>query len=108
MVLGIVDNKRNYVLLDRSERKIRFLNQVVAELELTNVFPVCADFLEPLSAELPDVFNAICSRAVAPPDKLWGQINHLLSKKGELLVACGPQTRQQLPTGVDVLSLIHI
>lgn len=102
MVLGIVDSSRNYVLLDRSERKIRFLNQVVAELKLTNVFPVCGDFLKPLSAEFPDVFNVICARAVAPPDKLWSQVNHLLSHNGELLVACGPQTRQQLPTGVDV------
>ena len=79
MVLGIVDSSRNYVLLDRSERKIRFLNQVVAELKLTNVFPVCGDFLKPLSAEFPDVFNVICARAVAPPDKLWSQVNHLLS-----------------------------
>ena len=113
MVLGIVDSERNYLLLDRSERKVRFLNQVIAELELGNVRTLCGDFSQALALELaepgptarqpiPAEFSAVCARAVAPPDRLWAQVEHLLSADGELLVACGPQTRQQLPCGVDV------
>ena len=53
MVMAILDHKpgadkpedqRNYVLADRSERKVRFLNHVVAELKLTNVRTLCGDF----------------------------------------------------------------
>jgi len=114
MVLAILDSDpsrlRNYVLLDRSERKIRFLAQVVAQLKLANVFPICGDFSQPLSSatsaisagQTPAQFQAICARAVAPPETLWKAVNHLLAPEGELLVACGPQTREQLPAGVDV------
>jgi len=121
MVLAIVDTERNYLLLDRSERKIRFLNQVVAELKLGNVRTLCGDFSQHLelsaampvqtsideasaSADraIPDEFPAVCARAVAPPDVLWNQVEHLLAPRGELLVACGPQTREQLPPNVDV------
>lgn len=114
MVLAIVDSQRNYVLFDRSERKIRFLNQVIAQLKLTNVHTLCGDFTKPVDAaqtlvakgsgeqQIPDQFNAICARAVAPPVSLWTSVTHLLAAKGELLVACGPQTRDQLPSGVDV------
>ncbi len=122
MVLAIVDSERNYVLCDRSERKVRFLNQVIAELKLANVHTLCGDFSAPIenarsgvgqvigqsvvkgvSAQaIPCQFKAICARAVAPPDSLWSSIQHLLAPEGELLVACGPQTRDQLPTNVDV------
>jgi len=113
MVLAIVDRDRNYLLVDRSERKVRFLNQVVAELELPNVRTLCGDFSQTLSTEavappadpaqpIPAEFPVVCARAVAPPDRLWGDVEHLLSAGGELLVACGPQSRQQLPAGVDV------
>lgn len=113
MVLGIVDSGRNYLLLDRSERKVRFLNQVIAELELANVHTLCGDFSRNLELNqavpaaandrpIPTEFALVCARAVAPPDLLWNQVKHLLAPEGELLVACGPQTREQLPANVDV------
>lgn len=113
MVLGIVDSGRNYLLLDRSERKVRFLNQVIAELELANVHTLCGDFSKTLELDqavpaaapdrpIPAEFAAVCARAVAPPDVLWNQVEHLLAANGELLVACGPQTREQIPANVDV------
>ena len=51
---------------------------------------------------LPEQYSVICARAVAPPDELWDNLQHLLADNGELLVACGPQTREQLPPGVRV------
>lgn len=103
-------NPRNYLLIDRSERKIRFLNQVVGQLKLPNVLTLCGDFTAPLAPSMganrdlvmPEEFGAICARAVAPPETLWANLKHLLNPNGELLVACGPQTREQLPLGVDV------
>lgn len=122
MVLAIADSitrtdepDRKFVLFDRSDRKVRFLTQVVAELKLNNVIPVSGDYTQPmnaatsgllptggLSSALPDQFPVICARAVAPPDELWDNLQHLLADNGELLVACGPQTREQLPSGVRV------
>jgi len=103
--------RRKFVLLDRSERKVRFLTQVVAQLKLNNVIPLQGDFTRPLAeasssvsdvAVLPKRFAVICARAVAPPVQLWDNLQHLLADNGELLVACGPQTKQQLPPGVRV------
>lgn len=119
MVLALADNAnstgakqpRKFVLLDRSERKVRFLTQVVAQLQLANVIPLQGDFTKPLVeaqssvldvAALPNQFAVICARAVAPPVELWDNLQHLLTDNGELLVACGPQTKQQLPPGVRV------
>ena len=122
MVLAIADSigvtgepDRKFVLFDRSDRKIRFLTQVVAELKLNNVIPVSGDYTQPMAAAktglmpssgsngaLPDQFAVICARAVAPPAELWDNLQHLLAENGELLVACGPQTREQLPRGVRV------
>lgn len=121
MVLAIADSNepgRNFVLFDRSERKVRFLTQVAAELKLKNVVTMNGDFTQPITDAneslglLPDAtgarlavpaqFPVICARAVAPPDELWDNLQHLLADNGELLVACGPQTREQLPSGVQV------
>ena len=119
------EQTRRFVLLDRSDRKVRFLTQVVAQLKLRNVVPVSGDFTRPIAEAtsiltptssaasgggghesdnnaIPDRFGVICARAVAPPDELWDNLQHLLVDKGELLVACGPQTREQLPLGVQV------
>ena len=102
---------RKFVLLDRSERKVRFLTQVVAQVKLSNAIPLQGDFTSELAAAssdlsdvaaLPEQFAVICARAVAPPVQLWDNLQHLLADNGELLVACGPQTKQQLPSGVRV------
>jgi len=85
---------RRFLLVDRSERKIRFLTQVVAELELHNVVPLCADFTHPLDPAdaavgnplvktLPARLPVICARAVAPPSTLWTNLQHLLLPNGE-------------------------
>lgn len=119
MVLALADvastpdstSPRKFVLFDRSDRKVRFLTQVVAELQLSNVVPVSGDFTKPMAQAnggvaaldtLPERFSVICARAVAPPAELWDNLQHLLPENGELLVACGPQTREQLPPGVQV------
>ena len=108
---GNAEPSRKFVLLDRSERKVRFLTQVVAQLQLDNAIPLQGDFTKPLTeanssvldvAALPKRFTVICARAVAPPHTLWDNLQHLLTDNGELLVACGPQTKQQLPSGVRV------
>jgi len=108
---AVIQQRRKFVLLDRSARKVRFLTQVVAQLKLGNVIPVHGDFTRPLAeanssvsevALLPKQFAVICARAVAPPVELWDNLQHLLAENGELLVACGPQTKQQLPRGVRV------
>ncbi len=96
MVLAILDTTdRRYTLLERSERKCRFLRHVVAELQLNNVQVVCADFD---SAECPaEGYATLCARALASPAVLWPRLRRWLAVDGQLLIACGPTSRIDLP-----------
>jgi 16S rRNA (guanine527-N7)-methyltransferase len=92
---GAIDSMRRYTLLERSERKCRFLRHVVAELQLNNVHVICADVD---SAECPaGGYATVCARALASPALLWPRLRRWLAADGQLLIACGPQSRKDLP-----------
>ena len=104
-----------FTLLDRSERKRRFLDQVVATLGLENVTVRCVDLVD-LRAEYAatPLMDTIVARAVAPPATLWHMAQALLQESGEMVLmsavchagARGDQDavqRPAVPIGVDGL-----
>jgi 16S rRNA (guanine527-N7)-methyltransferase len=85
--LAIAEPSINFLLLDRSERKVRFLNQVIRELKLNNVATVCAD-MNTFSPETK--FDTIVSRAVASPQNLWPIWQPWLASGGRAVFQFGP------------------
>jgi 16S rRNA (guanine527-N7)-methyltransferase len=94
--LAIACPDRTFTLVDRSERRIRFVRQAVAELELTNVVPLAIDFVDFRPEAL---FDTVVSRAVAKPAALWRVAADLLSVGGLALFQVGES--ELAPADVD-------
>jgi 16S rRNA (guanine527-N7)-methyltransferase len=84
--LAIARPDLEFTLLDRSERRIRFVLQAKLDLSLSNVDPVNADYAD----FRPDVlFDTVVSRAVAKPAALWRDAANLLAAEGIALFQVG-------------------
>ena len=83
IVLAIARTDLEFTLLDRSERKIRFLSQVIGELNLTNV-ELCCENAE--VGETQSLFDSITARAVAPVKQVWGLARDRLDIGGRLIL----------------------
>ena len=98
--LAIANPERTFTLLDRHQRKCRFLEQVSLTLGLGNVTVCCADLNALVDVE---PFDCITSRAVAPTATLWRLVEHLLVPRGRLVAmastGAGSQSDEQLPLG---------
>ncbi len=104
--LAIACPEREFTLIDRSERRIRFVRQAASELGLTNVVLVAADFgdfrAEPL-------FDTVVSRAVAKPAALWRVAVDLLTAGGIALFQVGESELQPAEVEADARSVsVHI
>ena len=84
--MAIAAPQLEVVLLDRNARKVRFLDNVVAELALPNVLTRCSEAAELIDVEPVDV---LVSRAVAAPLKLWELGARLLRDDGVMLLQTG-------------------
>ena len=80
--LAIAREEARFTLVDRSERKTRFVSRAVRELGIVNVTVCCGD----VSALTLGPFEAVVSRAVASPDRLWAMAEPLLVRGGILVV----------------------
>ena len=100
MVLAIAEPQRTVCLLERSQRKANFLRRVVAELELSQVSVLCEDM--DVGPGPRDRFDNISARAVAPAAELWPRLQPWLGPGGQVLVAYGPRTRDQVPANAVV------
>ena len=87
MPLAIAEPALSWRLLDRNQRKIRFLEQVVSGLQLSNVEPVCMDLAQ-AAAKLPPV-TVVVSRAVDRPPALLARLRSMVSPGGELILLTG-------------------
>lgn len=103
--LAIVRQELRFTLVDRNQRKIRFLDQVVRHLPLGNVTPVCADV-----ADLPaaDPFDTVVCRAVSAPAAVWSLAAPRLRPGGRLVVLHRSQRQQgggepAIPAGARLL-----
>jgi 16S rRNA (guanine527-N7)-methyltransferase len=81
--LAIAREEVSFTLVDRSERKIRFIDQAARTLGLTNVTTQAADV-----RSLPDSasFDTVVSRAVASLDELWALAESRLRPCGRVLI----------------------
>jgi len=88
--LAIVAPEREFLLVDRHQRKCRFLEQVATTLELANVRVHCGDVAElipapvssrstPAQGSAGGSYDTITSRAVAPAAAIWRLAQPLLA-----------------------------
>jgi len=80
--LAIARPDLSFTLLDSNGKKIRFINQVVIELQITNL-DVVQSRVEDFQAD--ESFAIVVSRAYADMAKLITSTSHLLLKDGEWL-----------------------
>ena len=80
--LAIARPDAEVVLVERSERKGRFLRQVVIDLELRNVQLAIADAS---CYEPPTPFDTVVARALAKPAIAWRLARRLLAADGRAL-----------------------
>ena len=97
--LAIVCPSLQFTLVDRTARRIRFVQQVAAELALRNVQAIVADFDEFRPAAL---FDTVVSRAVAAPTRLWEAAAPLLGPDGQALLQIGSDAVELANDGVKV------
>ncbi|MFP6796757.1 MAG: 16S rRNA (guanine(527)-N(7))-methyltransferase RsmG [Pseudomonadales bacterium] len=83
MVLAIGRPKIDTVLVERSQKKARFLQQVVYELGLTGVEVVAQDIR---GYEPENLFGTVTARAVAKPSKAWSLARPFLNRGGRFLL----------------------
>jgi 16S rRNA (guanine527-N7)-methyltransferase len=81
--LAIARGDLSFTLVDRSERKIRFIDQVTRTLGLTNVTTQSGD-----ARSLTDsaTFDTVVSRAVASLDEIWTLAHQRLRPGGRMLI----------------------
>jgi 16S rRNA (guanine(527)-N(7))-methyltransferase GidB len=97
--LAIASSDRQFVLLDKGAKKIRFLTQVACELSLVNVTSVHSRLQD---YQPPHAFVTVIARAFAPVERFVASAGHLCSDKGRILAMTGPPpvtTRESLPAG---------
>ncbi|MEM1434071.1 MAG: 16S rRNA (guanine(527)-N(7))-methyltransferase RsmG [Pseudomonadota bacterium] len=81
--LAVLRPRSQVVVLDRSEKKCRFLSTAVRELGLSNVQVVALD-VENYEPEAR--FETLLSRAVAPPARIWSLGRRLLDENGRMVL----------------------
>ena len=96
--LAITHPDKEFTLLDSNNKKIRFLHQVIQQLELKNVTAVhsrCEDFAPEYC------FDSVISRAFASIYDMLRSCRHLICDGGRFLAMKGQQPSdelQQLPS----------
>jgi len=81
--LAIARRQFAFVLVDRHERKIRFVRQAVRTLGLQNVTTWCGDVT---SSAAPADCDTVVTRAVAAPAEAWRLARGVLRPGGRLLL----------------------
>lgn len=92
--LAIAAPERTFVVLDRSERKLRFVRQARIELAIDNVEVVCSDVA---SYQPRFRFDTVVARALAAPATVWKAVERLLAPEGRAVLACGDPAKAALP-----------
>ena len=86
--LAIADPRRRWCLLEPRQRRAAFLEEVVRDLELTNV-EVRAQTAEQAAAELGAVHSVAVARALAPPAAALEILRPLVVPGGTVLLFVG-------------------
>lgn len=107
IVLAIVKPESKFVLLDTSEKKASFMQQVVIELELKNVL-VLSERIETLSRD--EKFDGIISRAFSEIAKFTQLTKGLLTTGGEWVAMKGNPEEEirKLPEDIFISEVIPL
>ncbi len=98
--LAVLLPQRQFDLLDRSAKKIRFVLQAAIELRLKNVRTVQTR----VEGFEPDAkYDAILVRAFGSLGEIWRQTRRLLNERGVVLAMKGrsPGVEEELPSGAQ-------
>ena len=91
IVLAISRPDLKVTLLEPLERRVRFLNEVVAELGLN-----CEVVQTKAENWKNHTYQVVTARAVANTAKLFGMVKHLIGPQGALLALKGESAEQEL------------
>ncbi|MCY3840137.1 MAG: 16S rRNA (guanine(527)-N(7))-methyltransferase RsmG [Gammaproteobacteria bacterium] len=102
--LAIARPESPVTLVERSQRKARFLQHVIIELALGNTEVIEADFGQPHAADSLDgrVFDTVTARAVAPPAATWRMQQGLLAPGGSALLQSGGPLHASMFDGGEI------
>lgn len=107
--LAIVRPDSHFTLLDSLGKRIRFIRQVMHELEITNVTPVQSR-VEEFSAT--DGFDGVISRAFASLQDMLSWCHHLPAKeKGKFYALKGIVSQEELdrlPDGFHIADIVRL
>ena len=87
--LAVARPDLSFTLCDRSERRCRFLNQVILALKLPNVEVIQGE----LSAQLPlgAQYDTVVARGVATAREVWAMVHAHVAPRGRVLVYASTQ-----------------
>lgn len=106
MVLAIVKPELQVTLLDSNGKKVRFLRQVIADLQIKN-----AEAVQSRVEEFDRTFDLVSSRAFATLADMVNGSAQLLAKGGEFLAMKGQLPAEEiaaLPTGFVVRDVVPL
>jgi 16S rRNA (guanine527-N7)-methyltransferase len=107
--LAIASPRCSFVLVDRHERKIRFVRQAARELGLENVTTWCGDIT---SSAAPGDCDTVVTRAVAAPAEAWRLARGVLRPGGRLLLMAHGQgeagIEEAVPDDAQVVARVRI
>lgn len=98
--LAILHPEQEWVLLDKNNKKTRFMTQAIAELKLTNVQTVHmrAEDFHPAQC-----FDNILSRAYATLGEFIKTTRHLICKNGTFIALKGKYPHDEIDSAADSL-----
>jgi 16S rRNA (guanine527-N7)-methyltransferase len=102
--LAIARPDLEVTLLDANAKKLRFVRQAVAELELRNVRVEQARMQEYRPGR---AFDMVISRAVSSLDELYQQSQHLLAAGGRMLFMKGALPEQEMAAFAPRRASLH-
>jgi 16S rRNA (guanine527-N7)-methyltransferase len=93
LILALSTPERYWYLLDSNQKKIRFVNQAIMELNIHNIETICCR-IEDFHSD--KYFSTIISRAFGRLSKFYQLSRHLLSPNGKLLAMKGADISEEL------------
>lgn len=87
--LAIASPSRCFQLIDRSARRMRFVDQAARSLKLGNLVTRCGD----VQTLVAPPFDTVVMRAVVDASEAWALAGHLVATAGRLVIMASSQTR---------------
>ena len=93
LILALTAPEKQWVLLDSNHKKVRFVNQVIMELNIQNIETVNLRVEE---YNTDNLFSTVITRAFGRLRKFYQLSRHLLAPNGKLLAMKGTELSEEL------------